>query len=397
MANKNVLVFIENSRTYGRGLLRGIAKYARVLGSWNFFIRPEFYSQPGPFSDPGNFKDFLEHITQSGLDGIITRELPADLMQHITELNLPTIVIPYIKEFPPNVANRIVTDSEAIAEMVAKYYIEKGFRNFAYCGYDAMFWSQKRKKFFEAYLNDNNFPLYIYSTSEKIGEHNWYLEKERLAIWLKSLPKPVGILTCTDDRGLQLLEVCRYANIKTPEEVSIVGIDNDHLVCALSNIALSSVDLTTTQAGYDAAAMLERQMNGEEIPNFTIKIKPKRVITRQSSDILAIDDAKVARAMEFIRENSRSNIKVEDVVKAALSSRRVLEQNFKETLGVTIGDEIRRHKIERICELLTETNLPIKQIASITGFETSKHIARYFSRVKGINLQEFRNSFEKSI
>ena len=393
MEDKNILVFIESSRAYGRGLTRGIAKYARVLGSWNFFTRPDFYCQGGSFGQMESFEDFLRHLEKSNLDGIITRELPAPLMQRMIQFGIPTIVIPYMHEFPQNLANRIVTDSRAIAEMVADYYMDKGFKNFAYSGFDSLYWSQKRKKYFQTHLEEEGFSLNICNTPEPPDRQDWSNEKETLADWLRQLPKPTGILTCTDDRGLQLLEACRYANIKVPEEVSIVGIDNDHLVCDLSNTALSSVALTTEQAGYEAANLLGKMMEGESASGHTIKVHPKRIVTRASSDILAIDDAKVARAMEYIRKNSRANINVENVVKASMSSRRILEQSFKQILGATIGEEIRRNRIERICELLTETNLPIKQIASITGFETSKHIARYFSRAKGMNLQQFRKAF----
>jgi len=392
MADKNVLIFIENSRGYGRGLMRGMAKYSKVLGSWNFFTKPEFYGQGGTFEQLENFKDFLQHLNKTGLDGIITRELPAPLMQYMVRLNIPTIVIPFMHEFPQNLTNRIVTNSEAIVEMVAGYYMEKGFQNFAFSGFDSMYWSQKRKTYFQNHLEEQGFSLNTYNTPKQIGRYDWSDEKEELADWLRQLPKPTGILTCTDDRGQQLLEACRHANIKVPEEVSIVGIDNDHLVCDLSNTALSSVDLTTVQAGYEAATLLERMMEDEEISDYTITVQPKRVITRESSDILAINDAKVARAMEYIRENSRASIKVGDVVAATWSSRRVIELRFKKILGVTIAEEIRRQKIEKICELLTETEHPIKQIATLAGFETSKHIARYFAREKGMTLQEYRKS-----
>ncbi|MEN8255838.1 MAG: DNA-binding transcriptional regulator [Verrucomicrobiota bacterium] len=393
MAEKNVLVFVENSRGYGRGLLRGIAKYAKIHGSWNFLTRPQPYSQPRTFRDLVNFKDLLKDMDQPDLDGIITRELPPSLMRDAAGLNIPTIVIPYMEEYPQGLTNRIATDSKAIAEMVAQYFIEKGFKQFAYSGYDSMFWSQKRKSAFGDYLEQSGFPLNVYDSATESG--NWIAEKESLAAWLKELPKPIGILTCTDDRGLQLIEACRHANVKVPEEVSIVGVDNDHLVCDLSSIALSSVDLTTAQAGYEAAELLARQMDGEPIHDATIKVHPKRIITRQSSDILAIDDAMVAKAMEYIRENSRTNIKVDDVVAATWSSRRVLELKFRKILGVTIAGEIRRQKIEKICELLTETVLPVKQIAEITGFETSKHIARYFAREKGMTLLKYRKIMGK--
>ena len=390
MVSRNVLVFTENSRGFGKGLISGIAKYAKVHGSWNFFTKPDSFGQQA------NLENYLQHLGKSGIDGIITRVVTAPLMEQMVQFNIPIIAIPHQHEFPQNLTHRIMTNCEAIGEMVAKYYIDRGFTKFAYCGFDSLFWSQNRKQYFQACLEDQGFSLNAYSLPEQTDGYDWSGEKEKLTRWLEELPRPTAMLACNDDCGLQLLEACRQANIKVPEEISIVGVDNDHLVCELSHTALSSVDLATGQAGYEAAFMLEKMMEGEQSPDTTVTILPKRIVTRESSDILAINDSKVARAMEYLRENVRKNIKVEDVAKAAMSSRRVLERSFRATLGTTIGEEIKRHKIEQICELLTETDLPIKQIAEITGFETSKHISRYFSQAKGANLQQFRKTYGQS-
>lgn len=397
MTKKNVLLFIENSRAYGRGLLRGIAKYAKIHGSWYFSTRPQPYSQPRTFQDLENFTDLLKDVDKTTLDGVITRELPPSLMQEMAQLDIPTIVIPYLEEYPQGLTHRIITDSHAIGEMAARYFIEKGFQHFGYSGYDPFFWSQRRKAAFGNYVQDAGFSFNTYDSAKATEPNNWPLEKEDIATWLKGLPKPIAILTCTDDRALQLLEACEHANVKVPEEVALLGVDNDHLVCDLSSIAMSSIDLTTAQAGYDAAELLSKLMNGEEIEEANIKVLPRRVVTRQSSDMLAINDAKVAQAIKFIRENTRKNIKVNDVVAATWTSRRVLELKFKKILGVSIAEEIRRQKVDKICELLTETKLPVKQIAEITGFETSKHIARYFSREKGMNLLEYRKALSKPV
>jgi len=386
-ATKNVLVFTENSRAFGKGLIGGIAKYAKVHGTWNFFTTPDSFGQQA------NLKSYLHYLEKSGIDGIITRALPAPLMQQMQQLKIPIIVIPHQNEFPQNLPHRIVTHCKAISEMAADYFLERGFYNFAFCGFDSMFWSQNRKQFFQDYLEEDGFAVQSYNMPQQSDEYDWSGEKEKLARWLEQLPKPIALLACNDDCGLQLIDACRHADIKVPEEVSIAGIDNDRLVCDLAHTGLSSVDLATGQAGYEAAALLEQLMNGKPVDDGTITIQPRRVVTRESSDILAINDAKVARAMEYIRKNARANIKVEDVVKAALASRRVLERNFKKILGATVGEEIKRHKVELICELLTETDLPIKEIAQITSFETSKHIARYFSQAKQMTLQEFRNAF----
>ncbi len=387
MSDRNILVFTENSRAFGKGLISGIAKYAKVHGAWDFFTTPD------SFGRQANLKDYLQYLGKSGIDGIITRVLPAPRMQQMRQFNIPIIVIPHLDEFLEGLPHRVVTHGKAIAELAADYFLERGFYNFAFCGFESLFWSQDRMRFFRDYLEEDGFAVRTFSMPEQSDEYDWSGEREKLVRWLGRLPKPTALLACNDDCGLQLIDACSHAGIKVPEEVSILGIDNDRLVCDLAHTGLSSVDLATEQAGYEAATLLERMMEGEQIPSCTITIQPKRVVTRESSDILAIDDAKVARAMEYIRKNARANIKVEDVVTAARASRRVLERNFKKILGATVGEEIKRYKVELICELLTETDLPIKEIAQITGFETSKHISRYFSQVKGMNLQEFREAF----
>jgi len=385
-----ILLLIENSRAYGRGLMRGIARYTRIHRPWDFIIKPDFYSRPPVSETLEDFKGFLNQLDIKKIDGMIIRELPSPFMKFLAKMDVPSIIIPYLNEFPENFTNKIITDSKAISEMVAKYFIEKGFRNFAYSGYDSMFWSEKRKKNFKNFLNKNGFDLFLHSNPEQIKNYQWQKDKESLAKWLSQVPKPIGLLACTDDRALQVLEACRYANIKVPEEVSIVGVDNDDLICDLSSVGISSVDLTTEQAGYESAARLESIIHGEAVQEFTIKVLPKRVITRQSSDILAIEDNAVAKAIKFIRENFRKNIRVGDVINATTCSRRVLEKKFTKNLGKTIAQEIRRFRVDKITELLTETDLPIKQIAAMSGFESTKHISRYFSREKKMGPQQYR-------
>ncbi|RKX39502.1 MAG: hypothetical protein DRP64_14165, partial [Verrucomicrobia bacterium] len=288
MVSRNVLVFTENSRAFGKGVISGIARYAKVHGSWNFF------TTPGPFEQQADIKEYLQYLEKSGIDGIITRVLPAPQMQQMIRLNVPIIIIPHMQEFPHNLPHRMATNCEAIAQMAAEYYIDRGFKNFAYSGFSSRFWSQNRKKYFRIRLEEEGISLNTYSIPERTGGYDWSGEKEKLATWLEGLPKPTALFTSNDDCGLQVIEACRHANIKVPEEVSIVGVDNDHLVCELSCTTLSSVVLATVQAGYEAAELLERLMEGEQVPDTTIAIQPKRVVTRKSSDIFAINDTKVA-------------------------------------------------------------------------------------------------------
>lgn len=385
-----VLILVENSRQYGRGLLKGIARYARLHGSWDFITRPDYYSRPPASGSFEDFKSFLANLDAAKIDGMILRELPQPFMELLSSFNTPSIVMPYLNEFPEKFINRVITDSKAIAEMVAEYYIDKGFRNFAYCGYDNMFWSEKRKRSFINILNKKGYDLFLYSNPDYSDTYKNQDDIEKLAKWLKKLPKPAAMLTCTDDRGLQVLNACRNVEIKVPEEIAIVGVDNDDLVCDLSSVGISSVELATEKAGYQAAEILDKIITNKESKPFTVKVHPKKIITRRSSDISAIEDEEVAAAINFIRDNSRNKICVTDVVNAAACSRRVLEKKFNKLLNKSIAQEIKKFKANKIAELLAETDLSIKQVCQLTGFEDQKHISRYFYREKKITPKKYR-------
>ena len=363
--------------------MRGIAKYSDLHGPWIFYWKAPFYRESA------GKEVTLSRLKTLDADGIIMREQKKT--KEILAMSLPTIVSPYTEQFPglPN----IIPDDAAIGKMAAEHLLDRGFRNFAYCGFEDMFALRNRGEIFRKRITEAGFETCIYKEPKSKVKRLWENEQKIMADWLKSLPKPVGLMACNDDRAQQIIEACKIAGLHVPEEVAIIGVDNDDLVCNLSHPPLSSITLNFERAGYEAAELLDKLMTGEKMTDQRIVVRPTHIVTRQSTDILAIEDREVAEAVRFIRQHCREPIQVSDVVDAVLVSRRSLYQQFRRVLGRSPNEEIRRARVEQIVRMLVETNLPVSKIAFALGYSSVAHIARYFRQEKGMNLQSYRKLY----
>ena len=287
---------------------------------------------------------------------------------------------------PPNPQrNNIITDGLSIGKMAAEHLLERGFRHFGYCGFDNMYWSRQRGESFCARIAEAGFQTNIYKQPKSRANRLWYREEAVLAEWLRGLPKPVGIMACNDDRGQHITEACANAKLDVPYEVAIIGVDNDDQVCDMSNPPLSSVALDVEKAGFEASELLDRMMAGEKMPPQTVIVQPNRVVMRQSTNIVAVEDKLVSQALNFIHHNAKRLIQVEDVIKNLNVSRRNLHDKFMKTLGRSVYDEIKRVRIDLISQMLIETDLSVSDIALSLGYDNTNHIARYFKQKMGIS------------
>ena len=275
--------------------------------------------------------------------------------------------------------------------MAADHLMNCGFKNFAYCGYENIGWSQERFFAFNQFLNEKRLKVNRYRPPEKKTMLHWERERHVLSDWLCSLAKPIGVMSCSDDRCRDLIEAAKNASIRIPEDVGVIGVDNDKLVCELANPTVSSIAMDTRRAGYRAAELLENLMSGrEKMQGQRIVIKPTHVEVRHSTDIMVIEDDEVLNAMHFIRTHLNQLITVDDVVDGTHLSRRSLERRFILTLGRSIHDEICRTKIERISRMLLETNVSQLQIAHSNGFNSLDNLRRFFHRRAGLTPLEYR-------
>ena len=270
------------------------------------------------------------------------------------------------------------------ARLAAAHLLERGFRHYAFVGSFGRVWSDRRQQSFCATIREAGFQAHVYDPPRARRDRVWEREQSVLARWLGNLPRPIGVMACDDDRGREVLEACRAGGLQVPEEVAVVGVDNDELLCELADPPLSSVALSAEPGGYRVAAVLDRLMRARARGNapprkpHRLLVEPLHVVTRRSTGIVALDDLEVAAALHFLHDHAGEPIGVGDVVKHLTISRRSLEIRFRKTIGRTIHEELQRVRLVRARRLLLETDLPIPRVAEASGFASPSYFAQVF-------------------
>jgi LacI family transcriptional regulator len=363
-------------------LLCGIAKCAHHYGPWSFYW------------EPGGLEKAWPKLKALDVDGIILRDV--DKLDEVLALGIPAVVIGHSKTEVPNLVN-VVTDSSVIGQIGAEHLLQCGFKHFAYCGYETAPFSDLREASFGRYIRKAGFEIQTYTTSP-LASNRWREERHRMAAWLRSLPKPVGVMACNDDRGRQVMEACKLANLAVPDSVGVLGADNDEVVCGLSDPPLSSVAINFERAGYEAALALFRLLRRSRRLPSNIIVRATHVVARHSTDITAAAaDPHVTKALQFIRDHARENVMVADVFQAAGLSRRALEIKFRQELSCSIRQHVSRVRTDQIVRLLVETDLPVGQIAESLGFSDVQHFARYFRAGRQTSPLAFRRSYGRRV
>ena len=384
---KKVALIIENSRGFGRSLLRGIAQYAAIHGPWTFYRTPAFYLYPRGKQATSTL---LKELIQWKADGFIMREVSD--MEHLLELGIPTVLSTYRLTKPPKGIAEIYVDNYNIGVMAAEHLMERGYRKFAFCGYQEFFWSKQRYEGFKAKLEQSGFSAISHELPKRSRAKHWDAQQNIICRWLKTLPRPIGLMACIDEYAQDILEACKTSEIHIPEEMAIISGDNDELICDLSTPRLSSVAINGMKAGYKAAQLLDDLMAGRKPESMTITVSPTHVATRTSTDTIAVSDSAVSEAIRFIRENTNKLIQVSDVADAVMISRRVLEQRFRKHLNCSIYNQIKRSRINLISTMLLKTDMSINDIAHKAGFESGDYLYRFFRQEKGVSPATFRKN-----
>ncbi|HEU5125835.1 MAG TPA: DNA-binding transcriptional regulator [Verrucomicrobiae bacterium] len=359
---RRVGLLIESSRAYGRGLLQGIAKYVREHENWTISFEEWTWSQV-----PAWLADWEG-------DGLIARIETRELARVIRKLNIPTVDL---RGSVPNLNLPLIdTDDQAVSALAAEHLWERGFRHFAFCGFVGANYSDTRSRWFMERVAELGgdcracLPRQQALTSSTIELERRELRFQAdLARWLDELPKPIGIMACNDIRGQQVMKACRQLGLLVPDEVAVIGVDNDDVLCELSDPPLTSIMPNTLRIGYEAAAVLDRLMRGQKPPKGPRYVPPLGVVTRRSTDVLTIPDRAIASVLRFIREHACDGIQVPDLVAVAALSRTVLERRFTRLVGCSPKAEILRVQLARARQLLTETDLPLSVIAERSGFK----------------------------
>ncbi len=369
-----VALLIETSNSYARELLHGVRAWVRENGPWSIRL-----------TEQGRGAAVPAWLKGWDGDGVIARVESERIARELRATGLPVIdvsaALPRL-EFP-----RVATAAVGAAQLAATHLMERGLVNFAYCGDRRFHWARQRGEAFARAIrvmgggNCAGFTPVPGAVDDEVGE---------IARWLKTLPRPVGVLASLDLRGQQVLAACRIAGLVVPDEVAVIGVHNDELLCELCDPPLSSVMPNPQRAGYEAAALLARAMAGRRVPVTLHEIAPLGVAARHSTDLAAVGDAKIAGAVRFMRQQAAGGANVGDVLRAVPMARTALERRFKAALGTTPHAHLRKLRIERVKELLSGTSLPVGEIAAATGFEHAEYLSAMFRRECGLSPREFR-------
>jgi LacI family transcriptional regulator len=376
---RKVALLIETSNAYGRELLQGIRSWLREGGAWSIRL-----------SEHGRGATVPSWLRGWKGDGVIARVDTRRVATSLRATGLPVVDVSAALEAPA--FPRVVTDSRAVTRLALEHLKERGFRSFGYCGDRRFTWSVQRARFFAEHVRaETGAALTVYE--DALGdEASADAEREvgAIARWLKGLPKPVGVLACYDVRGQQVLAACQEAGLAVPEDVAVIGVHNDELLCDLCEPPLTSVIPNARRAGYEAALLLERMMKGERLPVAVRWIEPLGVALRQSTDVVAVGDAKVSAAVRYIRDHAAEGIDVTDVLRAVPMSRTLLERKFKTLLGQTPHEHILRTRLARVRAMLAGTDLSVALIADRTGFEHAEYLSVAFRRETGMTPTAWR-------
>jgi len=379
----NVAIIVAITNHYGREVLRGVAQYLHTYGPWNVHCDYEF--------SRWNFPRWLK--TWRG-NGIISRLACQEIATFSKQRRIPVVDLneqnlslgfPYV-----------YNDQEHVGRMAAEHLMERGFIHFAYIGQQGLLWSDQRLNGFRQTVETASYICQEFvgkPVDEKTGVYRtniWETENNKIRNWLLSLPKPIGIMACNSFRGLQITEVCQSIGIAIPESVALISGDDEEVVCELAVPSLTAVRLNGKSIGYLAASLLDRAMRGENISNTAVLIPPSEVVVRNSSQITAVTDDLLGKALQFIRENARFNIGVQDVAIHTGVSVRKIQLLFRNKLNCTVHNRIITFKLDAAIKLLRGSDLTLETIAYESGFNHVQRMSDIFLEKMGMRPGEFR-------
>jgi len=368
-ANLRIRLYADVVFSYSRGILRGIADYDKLHGEWDFKFNARI--------DP----DFTSTFKQDDVRGVIIQIREHEQAEALIRSGIPAVNVANVLN-PPAALPSVFPDDLATGAMAARYFLdERNLRSFAFCGPSDLEYCRNRREGFCKAVS----PLPCVILPRPGDDHS--PERERV---LKSLPRPVGIFCYNDHCAREVVREITRLGALVPDEVAVLGVDNDEIHCELSGVRLSSIRLDTELIGYEAAALLGRLIAGEPPPRQPILIRPREVITRRSTDMIALADAETAAAVRFIRDQGGRDISVQDLLDRTSLSRRSLEMRFRKALGRSPYQEIRRVQMERAKLLLSGTDRPVGEIADACGFKETRQLSAAFQERFGLSPRNYR-------
>lgn len=377
-----LILLTDFTEAFAHNLLRGILEYSKGREPWVVCRMPPSYKQAN------GILGVLKWAKKWEADAIIAQFDDKDEVELFRQNGIIALAQDFKSRFSaiPNITSRY----KQTGQMAADFFLQKGFRNFAFYGYEDVVWSEERCMGFRDRIAEKGFGSCFFEYQKQSLENLWYYDSGPLANWIKSLPHPIALMACDDTQGNKIIELCRVLGIKIPEEIAVLGVDNDEIICGLSDPPLSSVNLNIVKGGYEAAELIERLLRDKDAISEDVVIQPVTIVNRLSTDIYATDNSIILTTLKYIHQNLVNKISVEDIVRQVPLSRRLLEIRFKQVTGQSIYRYISNLRMERFAQLLLENTEPIADLAVQVGFVDFKNLARQFKQWKGCTPVEYR-------
>lgn len=377
-----LILLTDFTEAFAHNLLRGILEYSKGREPWVVCRMPPSYKRANGI--PG----VLEWAKKWKADAIIAQFDDTDEVKLFRQNGIIALAQDFKSRFSviPNITSRY----KQTGQMAADFFLQKGFRNFAFYGYKDVVWSEERCMGFRDRIVEKGFGDCFFEYQKQSLENLWFYESEPVANWIRSLPRPVALMACDDTQGNKIMELCRVLGIKIPEEVAVLGVDNDEIICGLSDPPLSSVNLNIVKGGYEAAQLIERLLRDKDAISEDVVIQPVTIENRLSTDVYATDNPLILMALRYIHQNLINKISVEDIVRQVPLSRRLLEIRFRQVTGQSVYQYISNLRMERFSQLLLASTEPIAELAAQVGLADVKNLARQFKEWKGCTPIEYR-------
>lgn len=378
-----LILLTDFTESYAHKLLKGIMDYSKKHEPWVLCrMPPAFRQQYG-------IEGILNWAKRWKADAIIAQFDNVDNVDLFRENGIVALAQDYKSRFStiPN----ITSDYKLTGKMVADFFLQRGFNNFAFFGYKNACWSQERCEGFKNEITKFGFEKNFYAFHNQKLEELWYYKQHPVSKWLKSLPKPIALMACDDTQGQIITEICKICNLRIPEDIAVMGVDNDEMTCDLSDPSLSSVLLDVEKGGYDSAELIDKMVKSQNFDDYRdIFISTSYIVQRQSTNVYPIQDKEIAKALKFIDECTLEKINVDDVVKQVPLSRRLLEIRFKQFTKMSIYQYIMKKRMDRFAQLLIESKSPVNEIAAQLGIIDMKNLSRQFKTIEGCSPLQYR-------
>ena len=375
---RRIALLMGQDAGFHRQVLQGIRAYAVDKKSWLFHDAP---------LEPSTLRPLREWNPHGIIAHVVDRKIARELLRLRKPLVDTACAIPGLK------TPTVDVDHVALGRLAAQHFLERRYRHFGFFGSGTVYYAQVRESSFRQAVGKAGFEVsacHMEYVPRLPAQVSWKSVNRQVRQWLRRLPKPVAVLADHDAAAHDLTDMCQQLDLRVPDDVAVLGVDNDELECQLAFPPLSSVAIPAERIGYEAARLLDRMLSGQPVPCKPLYLPPLRVVTRQSTSTLAIDDPEVAAALRYIRSHVAEPLRVEMVAQAVAVRRRALEKKFRAMLGRSVLAEIHRARVEEAKELLLSTDLKMSGIAKRLGFANSQRFGVVFRKMVGITPGAYR-------